>query len=153
MITLNIPPQKQALLEQVSRQAGMSIEQYIINKAISPSYQLSNELEQALQTEMKALTIDDVVNKSNVWQPNEKESKVISNVLNDSTPPNDNLKAILALHKANDVAQYEQFNFDLERMEQAINSGFVEMPNNLNSLEDFNKWVSSVNLPNDDYLE
>ncbi|MBS9778441.1 MAG: hypothetical protein KGV50_06720 [Gammaproteobacteria bacterium] len=29
MITLDIPPQKQALLEQVSRQAGMNIEQYI----------------------------------------------------------------------------------------------------------------------------
>ncbi len=99
MITLDIPPQKQAILEQVSRQAGMSIEQYIINRAISPSYQLSNELETALHAEMKALTIDDVVNKTNVWQPNEKESKVISDVLNDSTPPNDNLKALLAINK------------------------------------------------------
>ncbi len=29
MITLDIPPQKQAILEQISKQAGMSIEQYI----------------------------------------------------------------------------------------------------------------------------
>ncbi len=59
MITLDIPPQTQAILEQESKQAGMSIEQYIINKAISPSYQLSNDLELALQAEMKTLTIDD----------------------------------------------------------------------------------------------
>ncbi len=91
MITLDLPPQKQALLEQVSRQAGMNIEQYIndlIDKYAKPQVQ--------------------------------------------STPTSYN-------------PQYEEFNFDLERMEQAIDSGFVEMPSNLNSLDDFDKWLADVN--------
>ncbi len=40
--------------------------------------------------------------------------------------------------------KYEEFNFDLERMEQAINSGFVEMPSNLNSPNEIGQWLSSV---------
>lgn len=35
MITLNIPPKKQAIIEQASREAGMSVEQYIISKVLS----------------------------------------------------------------------------------------------------------------------
>lgn len=35
MITLDIPPNKQAIIEQASRRAGMSIEQYIISKVLS----------------------------------------------------------------------------------------------------------------------
>ncbi len=100
MIILDIPPQTQAIIQHESEKAGMSIEQYIISKTISPAYQLSNDLELALQAEMETLTADDIADKPNVWQPSETQSEVISEVLNDSTPPNENLKAILALGNA-----------------------------------------------------
>lgn len=32
LLTLNLPPNKQAIIEQASREAGMSVEQYIISK-------------------------------------------------------------------------------------------------------------------------
>lgn len=35
MITLNLPPQKQALIEQASQAAGMSVEQYILSKILT----------------------------------------------------------------------------------------------------------------------
>ncbi len=48
MITLDVPPQKQALLEQISKQAGVSIEQYIndlIDKYAKPQTQSNNMIE------------------------------------------------------------------------------------------------------------
>lgn len=35
MITLNLSPQKQAIIEQASQAAGMSIEQYILSKILT----------------------------------------------------------------------------------------------------------------------
>lgn len=32
MLTLNLPPSKQAIIEQASHEAGMTVEQYIISK-------------------------------------------------------------------------------------------------------------------------
>ncbi len=34
MITLNLPPNKQAIIERASQEAGMTVEQYIISKII-----------------------------------------------------------------------------------------------------------------------
>lgn len=45
MIVLDLPPQQQATLEQISKQAGMSIEQYIndlINKYAKPQPQTNS---------------------------------------------------------------------------------------------------------------
>ncbi len=52
MITLDIPPQTQALLEQESRQAGMSIEQYIndlIDKYAKPQTQSNSMIDRVKQ--------------------------------------------------------------------------------------------------------
>ncbi len=45
-------------------------------------------------------------------------------------------------------SKYEAFNFDLERMDKALASGFVDMPDDIDSLEDFDKWIKQVNTNN-----
>ncbi len=113
MLTLDIAPQQQALIEQASKEAGMNVEDYIIQQILPDSQQteqtdrqallekLGKQLDSALEEEMKVLTHDDVFNKPNVWYPNEKESKIIADILERDIPPNENLKAILSLGQDN----------------------------------------------------
>ncbi len=41
-------------------------------------------------------------------------------------------------------SKYEEFNFDLERMDKALASGFVDMPDNLNSPDEIGEWLLSI---------
>lgn len=41
-------------------------------------------------------------------------------------------------------SQYDVFNFDLERMEKALSSGFVNMPDTLKSPDEIGEWLLSV---------
>lgn len=36
------------------------------------------------------------------------------------------------------------FNFDLEKMEKSLNSDFVEVPDNLDSFEEFELWLKNT---------
>lgn len=79
MITLDFSPEKQALLEQVSHLADIEVTDFI----------KENIYQDAL----------DMLEPAQVWQVNDEQMQVIATGLNDETPANDELKALLSLVK------------------------------------------------------
>ncbi|MBS9779682.1 MAG: hypothetical protein KGV51_03560 [Moraxellaceae bacterium] len=65
------------------------------------------------------------------------------------------------------LVEIPPFNFDLQRMETMLDTDYVEVPQNLDSIEDFDAWLMSddfikivdmsphppFTLPSDNYLE
>ncbi|WP_315042896.1 DUF1778 domain-containing protein [Faucicola mancuniensis] len=76
-ISIRTTPQTKAIIEQASQTMGLSMSQFMLNVVFEKSLK--------------------IINETPIWHLSEQESQLINEMLNDTTPPNDELKQLLTL--------------------------------------------------------
>lgn len=79
-INLRTTPHTKAIIEQASKTMGLTMSQFILSLAYEKSLQ--------------------IINETPVWFISDSESELINEMLADTTPATDELKALLALGEA-----------------------------------------------------